>query len=62
MYYYFFCRVNLAGRLSGSPEDALCEKEEEGSSASSIGSAGSLAKRHWQKQRQIEDDITTSDG
>ncbi|CAH1395900.1 unnamed protein product [Nezara viridula] len=54
-------RTNLAGTLSGVP-DVIVEKEgdEEVSSETSIGSAGSLANRS-RHQPVWQDDITTSD-
>nr|BAN20957.1 conserved hypothetical protein [Riptortus pedestris] len=54
-------RTNLAGTLSGVP-DAIAEKDgdEEVSSETSIGSAGSLANRS-RHQPAWQDDITTSD-
>jgi len=55
-------RTNLAGTLSGYPNDPIPEKEaEDTSSTTSIGSASSLAKRSSHHPPWNQDDITTSD-
>lgn len=58
-------RSNLAGTLSGNPNDVIVEKEgeEDGSEGVSIGSAGSLGQprnNRWQPVWATCD--TTSDG